>query len=329
MFKRYKKQLTGLLVLALLFSLNACTNKKTTKKIIEASRPKVQVMTVSLQNKPISIETNGIIKTLKSITIKALTKGTINNILVKSGDELPIHQSLAYLFNSKTETNYSTALNYYHWALNYYHNNPELEQTKNMLEYARTNLDLVAVSKSKQDIKNPSAGIISNIMINVDDEVDVGEELFKMLIVDHSKIISSVNPNIIDYLQIDDEVIINDNLKGILKKINYLKNEIEINFDNTKTKLNFKTIIKLQIPLSKLSQQKNNFIIPLKAINLESDQAIIKIVEDNKIVDRKIKYLQIINDQIVISNGLEEGEQVVIENAKLLNAGTEVEIADY
>jgi biotin carboxyl carrier protein/preprotein translocase subunit YajC len=329
MFKRYKKQLTGLLVLALLFSLNACTNKKTTKKIIEASRPKVQVMTVSLQNKPISIETNGIIKTLKSITIKALTKGTINNILVKSGDELPIHQSLAYLFNSKTETNYSTALNYYHWALNYYHNNPELEQTKNMLEYARTNLDLVAVSKSKQDIKTPSAGIISNIMINVDDEVDVGEELFKMLIVDHSKIISSVNPNIIDYLQIDDEVIINDNLKGILKKINYLKNEIEINFDNTKTKLNFKTIIKLQIPLSKLSQQKNNFIIPLKAIDLESDRAIIKIVEDNKIVDRKIKYLQIINDQIVISNGLEEGEQVVIENAKLLKAGTEVEIADY
>ena len=329
MLKRYKKQLTGLLALALLFSLNACTNKNETKKVIEASKPKVQVMTVSLQNKPISIKTNGTIKTLKSITIKALTKGTINNILVKSGDELPIHQSLAYLFNSKTETNYSTALNYYHWALNYYHNNPELEQAKNILESSRTNLDLVAVSKSKQDIKNPSAGIISNIMINVDDEVDVGEELFKMLIVDHSKIISSVNPNIIDYLQIDDEVIINDNLKGILKKINYLKNEIEINFDNTETKLNFKTIIKLQIPLSKLSQQKNNFIIPLKAINLESDQAIIKIVEDNKIVDRKIKYLQIINDQIVISNGLEEGEQVVIENAKLLNAGTEVEIADY
>ena len=329
MLKRYKKQLTGLLALALLFSLNACTNKNETKKVIEASKPKVQVMTVSLQNKPISIKTNGTIKTLKSITIKALTKGTINNILVKSGDELPIHQSLAYLFNSKTETNYSTALNYYHWALNYYHNNPELEQAKNILESSRTNLDLVAVSKSKQDIKTPSAGIISNIMINVDDEVDVGEELFKMLIVDHSKIISSVNPNIIDYLQIDDEVIINDNLKGILKKINYLKNEIEINFDNTKTKLNFKTIIKLQIPLSKLSQQKNNFIIPLKAIDLESDRAIIKIVEDNKIVDRKIKYLQIINDQIVISNGLEEGEQVVIENAKLLNAGTEVEIADY
>jgi len=329
MLKRYKKQLTGLLALALLFSLNACTNKNETKKVIEASKPKVQVMTVSLQNKPISIKTNGTIKTLKSITIKALTKGTINNILVKSGDELPIHQSLAYLFNSKTETNYSTALNYYHWALNYYHNNPELEQAKNILESSRTNLDLVAVSKSKQDIKTPSAGIISNIMINVDDEVDVGEELFKMLIVDHSKIISSVNPNIIDYLQIDDEVIINDNLKGILKKINYLKNEIEINFDNTKTKLNFKTIIKLQIPLSKLSQQKNNFIIPLKAIDLESDRAIIKIVEDNKIVDRKIEYLQIINDQIVISNGLEEGEQVVIENAKLLNAGTEVEIADY
>ncbi|MCD4704479.1 hypothetical protein K8R66_00175 [bacterium] len=77
------------------------------------------------------------------------------------------------------------------------------------------------------------------------------------------------------------------------------------------------------------SPKKNEHIIPLKAIYLKQDHIIMKIIENNKVVNKIIKYAQIINDQVIINDELKEGDQVIIEGGELLNEGTDVEIADY
>lgn len=561
MIKKLNKKLIGLLTLILLFSLSACSNKNETEEIIETVKPKIQVITVSEQSEPVMMEITGTIKPMKSVVIKALTSGTVTNILVEQGDELMTGQPLAFLFDEKTETNYSSALNSYNTAQNSYNgslisaeetlrqaelgleqaqeslklaelsydhtiesiekslndilnnstvsnenylnniyntldfvdgilgidqqiiynglkdvfsvknsnlknqaifsyrkinndyeniynkdinqNNVEetlaetiilLENSKslidtvlsglyatitsssfsqtslsglisntityqgtisgnlssanttlqgiknirlsnqnqlnqvesalklaqisltsaetalanarqgkilttggaeNALQAAQTNLDLTGISKSRQNIVAPFTGVISNKMIEVGDEVMTGQDLFQIAVVDYIKIETSIPAENVKFLSLGEEVIINDNLKGILNKINPIadplskKVSLEITYNNKNLDLIPESFAKVQIPLSKLTPTKNIFIIPLKAVDLEQDRALVKIIENNKIVNREIKYLQIINDKIVVSQGLEEGEQVAIENAKLLSEGTEVEIMDY
>ncbi len=561
MINKYRKQVAILMTLVLLFSLTACSNKDTDKEVIETIKPKIQVMTVSKQSETVMMEITGTIKPLKSVVIKALTGGTVTNILAEQGDELLIGQSLAYLFDARTETNYSSALNSYNTALNSYNsslisaeetltqaklaleqaqeslqlaesthtdtiesttkslndtlnnsiisnegylnnvyntldfadgilgvdhqviysglenvfsarnfsyknqakssyqrlkndyeeiynqeinkNNIEevLSETimllgdskslidtillgmystiissdfnqtslstltnstisyqntvstnlsyanttlqgiesirlvnrglldqinsalrlsqigltsaetalananqgkilaisgaENSLQSAQTNLDLVGISKSRQNIIAPFTGVISNKMVEIGDEVNAGQGLFEISVVNHVKIETSIPAENVSFLTLGDEVMINNIFPGTLSKINPIadpvskKVTIEIGYNNSNLDLIPESFADVQIPLSKLAEQENIYIIPLKAVDLEQDTATVKIIEDNKIVNRIVEYLQIINDKIVISNGLEEGEQIAIENAKLLNEGTEVEISDY
>lgn len=561
MIKKLNKPLTGLIILALLFSVSACSKKNGNEKIIKTVKPKIQVMTVSKQNEPVIMEITGTIKPMKSVVIKALTGGTVTNILAEQGDELLIGQSLAYLFDARTETSYSSALNSYHTAQNSYNSSLisaeetlnqaklALEQTQeslnlaelthsdtiesttkslndtlnnsiinnqsylnivyntldfadgilgvdhqiiynglenvfsarnlsyknqtktsyqrlksnyekiylkeinqdnieevlnetitlledskslidtillalystiissdfnqtslstlitstityqstiatnlsyanatlqgienirlinkslldqvdsalklsqisltsaetalanaqqgkiltingaeNSLQSAQTNLDLVGINKSRQNIIAPFTGVISNKMIEIGDEVNAGQGLFEISVVNHVKIETAIPAENVSFLSLGDEVMINDIFKGILSKINPIadpvskKVTIEIGYNNSELDLIPESFADVQIPLSKLATQENIYIIPLKAVDLEQDTAIVKIIEDNQIVNRVVKYLQIINDQIVINDGLEEGEQIAIENAKLLSEGTEVEISDY
>lgn len=561
MSKKRNKLAIGSLVLIVLIILTGCSKKDQNEEIIEVAKPKVQVMTVSQQNEPVMMKITGTVKPLKSVTIKALTSGTVTNILVEQGDELLMGQPLAYLFDETTETSYSSALSSYTTAQNSYNStlvsaeetlrqaelgleqaqeslslaqsiyndtitnttkslddtlnnsiisndsylnsvyntldfadgvlgvdnqiiysglenlfsvknsiyenesktlyqkvkndyqriyntniNKEnieetledtitlLEDSKNLidtilaglygtitssnfsqtslstlitntiayqntvagnlsaanatlqgiesieltnktqidqvesslrlaeigltsaqtalananqgkiltvsgaessLQSAQTNLDLVGISKSRQNITAPFTGVVSDKMIEVGDEITAGQSLFEISVVDHIKIETAIPVENVKFLSAGDEVVINDTFKGTLSKINPIadsvskKVAIEVGYNNENLDLIPESFATVQIPLSKLSTQEDIYIIPLKAVDLEQNTALVKIIEDNKIVNREVEYLQIINDQIVISNGLSEGEQVAIENAKLLSEGTEVEIADY
>jgi RND family efflux transporter MFP subunit len=555
------KKLTGLLALILLFSLSACSNKNKNGEIIKAIRPKIQVLIVSEQSEPVMMETTGTVKPLKSITIKALTEGRVTNIFAEQGDEVMINESLAYLFDEKTETNYFSALNSFNTAQNSYNstlisaeetlrqaelgseqaqeslksakqsynntmestekslndtlnnavisnegylnsiyntldfsdgilgvdnqiiydglknvfsvrnisyknqsislyrklksdyqklnqkdiysenieeilaetiltlenskklidtllsslystitsadfsqaslsslitntisyqgttatnlssanailqgieniklsNKNQIEQVasalelaqinltsaqttltnaqqgkvltvngaKNSLQSAQTNLDLIGINKSRQNILAPFNGVVSHKMIEVGDEVTMGQALFEISVVDYVKIETSLPAENISYLSLGDEIKINNGLIGTLSKINPLadpiskKVTIEITYDNSELDLIPESFVDITIPLIKLSSAENIYIVPLKAVDLEPEKALVKIIENNKIVNREIKYLQIINDKVIVYQGLEEGEQIAIENAKLLNEGTEVEIIDY
>jgi multidrug efflux pump subunit AcrA (membrane-fusion protein) len=331
MFKKHRKQLIGLIIL--IFSLTACSNNRD-EKIIKIIKPKIQVITISKQSEPVIMEVTGTVKPIKSVIIKALTSGTVTNILSKEGEKVFINQSLAYLFDEKTEIDYFTALNSYNIILNHYNNlsntNAPLKQTQKNLELSRTNLDLIAINKSRQDIKTPFTGIISHKMIDVNDEVSVGQELFEIFSVNYSKIEISIPTEDAKYLSIGDEVIINNIFKGTLSKIDLVnkKTILEIKYDN-KLDLIIGDSVKIKIPLNKLFTKENTYVIPLQSVDLEQNPAIVKIIEDNKIVDRKIEYLQIVNNQIIVNKGLEEGEQIAIENIKSLDKDTEIEVADY
>ena len=561
MIKKYQKQLAGLISLILLFSLSSCSNKKENEEVTETVKPRIQVMTVSKQSEPVMMEITGTIKPMKSVVIKALTSGTVINILAEQGDELMVGQSLAYLFDERTETSYSSALNSYNTAQNSYssslisaketlrqaelgieqareslklaesthtdtikkttnllnntlnnsiisnkgylnsvyntlnfadgilgiddqiiytglenvfsvknsiyknqsknlyqklkndyekvylqninkenieeafsetiilledskslidtillslystitsssfnqtslsglitstityqgtisgnlstanvilqgienvklanknlldqaNSNLKLSQiglasaetalanaqqgkiltnggAENSLQSAQTNLDLASINKSRQNIIAPFTGVISNKMVEIGDEVVAGQGLFEISVVNHIKIETSIPAENISFLSLGDEVMINGMFKGILSKINPIadsinkKVTIEIGYNNEGLDLIPESFAEVKIPLTKLSEKENIYIVPLKAVDLNQDKATVKIIEDNKIVNRIVEYSQIINDKIVINKGLEEGEQIAIENAKLLNEGTEIEITDY
>ncbi|MDD3284870.1 MAG: efflux RND transporter periplasmic adaptor subunit [Patescibacteria group bacterium] len=205
----------------------------------------------------------------------------------------------------------------------------------NSLQGAKINFDLSSINKSRQDITAPFSGVVSKKMIEVGDEVSPGQVLFEISVINYVKIESSIPYDDMNYLKIGDEVTINDNIKGILSKIDPVadsiskKINIEVGYDNSNMELVPESFANIKIPLSKLSEDNNVYIIPLKSVDLEQDKATVKIIEDNKIKIKEVKYLQITSDKIVISSGLSEGDQVVIENGKLLSEGTEVELEEY
>jgi multidrug efflux pump subunit AcrA (membrane-fusion protein) len=151
MIKKYKKQLAVLISLILIISLGACSRKEDDQETIETVKPKVQVMTISKQSEPVMMKITGTIKPMKSVVIKALTSGTVTNVLAEQGDELMIGQSLAYLFDERTETSYSSALNSYNTAQNSYGGSlisakETLRQAELGLEQTQESLNLAELS---------------------------------------------------------------------------------------------------------------------------------------------------------------------------------------
>ena len=135
-----------------------------------------------------------------------------------------------------------------------------------------------------------------------------------------------------NYLNIGEEIIMNENITGILssvkeKNLESLEIEIYTNVENIGIIIGSQ--INLKIYISKYIKDNNLYLLPIKSLNLEQEKSTIKIVENNKIITKEVEYLQITNDKILVSSGLSEGDQVIIENNKLLNEGEIVEIEEY
>lgn len=200
------------------------------------------------------------------------------------------------------------------------------------LRGARTSFELANISKSRLAITAPFNGVISKKSVEVGDQVNIGQQLFEVAVVNYVKIEVAVPAESKDLLTIGDEISINENLKGTLTRIDPIadpvskKIQVEIGFDNSKSELIAENFANIKIPLKKLSQQDGIFIIPLSAMELDSEKATVKIVKDGKIQSKNVEYMEILNDKVAIKNGLSEGDELVIENGKMLSDGTNVEI---
>lgn len=203
------------------------------------------------------------------------------------------------------------------------------------LQSAKMNFNLSSISKSRQNIQAPFTGVVSKKFVEIGDEVNPGEPLFEISVLNHVKVEVFIPIDHVEFLSLDDEVIINENIKGILSKIDPVadsiskKVKVEIGYDNQELSLIPESFVNIKIPLSKLSDRDDIYIIPLKAVDIDQETARVKLIEDNKIIIRDVEYLQIVNDKMIVKNGLNENDQMIIENGKLLNSGTEVEIESY
>ncbi|MBT4335077.1 HlyD family efflux transporter periplasmic adaptor subunit, partial [bacterium] len=188
------------------------------------------------------------------------------------------------------------------------------------------------IQQQRLIIDSPLTGVISNINIEIGDQINIGQIIGSVAEIDNLEINVDVAPEIASYLEIGKEVKINDDLTGSIFTVSPTadpvsgKVAVKIILTGITSNLVAESFAQVEIPISLPTSQDEIFAVPLKAISLGISSAKLKIVEDNKVKTITVTTGKTIGNLIEILTGLEENMQVIIEGASFLDDGVEVNI---
>jgi RND family efflux transporter MFP subunit len=171
---------------------------------------------------------------------------------------------------------------------------------------------------------------------NVDEgqEVSPGQVLYEIANVDNVKIIAHISPFDVFDIKVGQEAMINNKYQGVVSSIvpsadpqtGKVKLEI-MPSDDIKTLIP-QTSVDVSIPTRKEARE-TSFFIPLKAVIVEQEGSFVFIVkdqEDGRGVAQKVMVEtgEVQGTSIEVNKGLNNGDLVIIEGAKLVKDGEEV-----
>jgi len=199
-------------------------------------------------------------------------------------------------------------------------------------ERSQYELSLASIQKNRLTINSPLGGVISQLNVEVGDEISPGQILGEIAQIEAMEIEVEVSPEVASVLEIGQTVKITDNGEATISVINPTadagsgKVKVKVTMPNEANDLIAESFATVEIPVSLPASQENIFIVPLKSVYLSADTAKAKIVQDGKIKTLTVKTGKTIGEMIEILEGFKEGQQVVINGADFLADETEVEI---
>lgn len=196
----------------------------------------------------------------------------------------------------------------------------QLEQSRRMLERAV--------------LKSPATGYIAYLPIQVGENIQANSVIYS--IVDDSQIIvrTGIGQNYINMVEPNDLVQITCNannlqVKGIVKrvgrsaKIGNSLYPIEIEFKNP-GKMKSGMIINLELEKATLESM---IAVKFSVIEQRYDNRFVYLVKDNKATLREVKLGDMVGDFVIITEGLEPNDLVIVDSAGKLSEGQPVTYA--
>ena len=209
---------------------------------------------------------------------------------------------------------------------------------KTSLDNVRGQLNLSNNQVADLIIKAPIQGEITAQYVELGTEVNPGQKIAEISQINNLKI--EINLPAEDVYQIKklQEVeldIDNKVLKGIINTINSVadpitkKIKIEILFDNKDKELIPGTFVKVYIPIEKESRiKKDAILIPLRALVITQSEKYVFIIDKEKNTSKKVlvELGETKGIKIEIISGLKEEDELIIDGAKNLEEGEEIEV---
>lgn len=288
----------------------------------------------------------GTVEEIFSSSLSFEVAGNVNELHVREGQRVHKGQLLASLNKSTLRNNYDAALSTLKRAEDAYRRMKVLYENKSLPEIkwieVQTSLQqaksMESIAKKSLDdccLYAPFQGVISERHIETGTNVMPGMPAFKLVSIDKVKVKVAVpekeikntrmgQPAILRVAALDDKL-----LQGQISEINVAANplshtyDVKIELDNPSGELMPGMVCNVNI--TKEEKKQKNILIPSCAIQINNTgEPFVWLAVDNRATRRIVKTGGFSNNDVIITYGLAEGEQVIIEGGQKVSEGMKI-----
>ena len=285
----------------------------------------------------------------EDLTLAAETPGAIYKINVKEGDQVKAGQVLLEIDPDTTKSLLQKNQDDVTLVEQKFHrfqqlvadglvSQQELDDLKNRLVAAKSVLKTTKLQLAKSFPQAPVSGVIDRLYVDRGEYVDPGKPLLQLVQAEKLKVIADVPEKDVQFLHLDDRVKIvpasitttpSDPIVGIIDHIALTANpttrtyRTKIIIDNRSARLRPGMIVRAQFVRQKLQQVIS---IPLYAVIERDGEKYVFIYNNGQAKKTNVVIGSSIGQRIVIEEGLQQNQELIIAGQQLLVDGSRVEV---
>ncbi len=210
-----------------------------------------------------------------------------------------------------------------------------VEALKAQVAQAEAAIQLIKTNIANSVINAPVSGVVSAKMIEPGEMASAGYPLATIVNIDQVETVVSVSEEAVSHLEIGEEMDVfvsaigeDSECKGTISTISPAADQtrlfqVKILLDNDEHRLRPGMFAEVNL---KLGQKENVIMIPKDSVLIKKHGNTVFVVKDGKAEEKLVQLGVSQEDKVEITEGLSEGEILVIEGQNLLSDGARVEI---
>lgn len=347
---RKSNALCGLLAIATL-AMTACAPSKPAEEEAQtdvgAQQRVAQVETITVQPRAVTqtLDLAVDLRPVRRATLAAEVAGNVEAVEFDLGDAVRRGQVMARIDTRSIETEVAQAKALFDQAVDEAKRAEALfakqSITRDRLIAARTNRDVAAsrlesarIRLAQSQVRAPWSGRVAARRVERGDYVDVGQALYELVDPDPLKVHASVPADNVPYLKVGEQATVDvDALPGRMFTARVVRLgaeldaasrtlELEAELPNPDSLLKPGMYGRMHLPLRTLDAA---LVVPLSALVDFEDGKVLYLVEAGHAVRRRIVSGPVLGDQVVIEEGLQPGDAVIVAGQDQVADGQQVE----
>ena len=338
---------TALYIVSLLILVSAC-RQADQKETSENQLIRVRVHPVEYREYKVAVRATGMLTTATEMKLSFKTGGIISQLHVREGTSVLRGEVLAQLDLSEVRAQVNQA----HIGLE--KSRRDLERAKNLYrdsvvtlevyqnaesawEVAKSQVQIADFNLEHSRIKAPSDGKIQKILVETSEVIGPGYPAILFASTENDWVVraSLTDKDIVKLSMGDSAKVFMDAFPGApfraeIVELGTIADPVTATYETEllilQSRPGFRTgfISRAEIYPSEV---KRSLVLPMHAlIDATDNSAIIYVFREGRAEKRRIRTGSILGEEVVVLEGLEEGEKVVTDGAKYLREGSEVEV---
>jgi len=335
-----KKRHTYALLLAALTVTAGCTSGKIgkTEKIL----PTVSVTVAARQNINESYHDIGTVHESQSLSLSFQSAGQITAVRASEGDFVRKGQILAEIDKSTLESSYAAASATLRQAQDAYdrleklHNSSSITEIQWMdiqskLTSAKSMEQIAKNALKNAELKAPSSGLIASRNVEPGEVATPGIRAFLLVDIDYVNVVFPVSDAVIANVRVGDEVEMTSDIgpltgkvtgKGVKDDIVSHTYDVKVSVKNPEHRLLPGMICRTDFSSK---ESESQLVIPQSAVQLDFDNSrYVWCIVDDAAVLKHITTGKAVGQGVVVTDGLSEGDRVVVKGMQKISEGTKV-----
>ncbi|PLX24799.1 hypothetical protein C0580_03975 [Candidatus Parcubacteria bacterium] len=199
------------------------------------------------------------------------------------------------------------------------------------LNVSQTQFDNVAYNYNNLSIAAPFSGTILSHYVNPGEQVSVGQQLIEVGNLSIIEITVDIDVDFAKALKLGDEIMINDQYKGLVSEIEPIgdlqSGKVSVTVQSSEAESNLVAGDTADVKFILNYEGIDTVVVPIKSVIIEaSGNYVFVIGEDGKVVRKNVVLGQVFGDKVSVVSGLDMGDKLILLNGVFVSQGDEVEI---
>lgn len=195
---------------------------------------------------------------------------------------------------------------------------------------ASSQLDNASYSYGNLSLPAPFSGTVINHYVEPGDQVSPGQSIIEIGDLTIAEIKVEINSSLVEGIKLGDNVLINEKYAGFVADIDPIgdlqSGKISVSIESNDKELALMGGNSVEVGFTLNYPELGMIVVPIKSVIIESSGNYVFVLVDNKVERRSVTLGKIFGDKVVVLDGLNIGESMILKNGVFVAEGDEVEV---